>query len=242
MINKKKRIVQFASELGFFALLLAADLISKSAVFAFLDTRPTHSFIVQEGIFTFYRVENYGMSFGLLSGQTGLLIGITCTVTALLVALVVLRPDTPKLFRISMWMIIAGAIGNVVDRIAFGYVRDFIDYTFLETFFGIDFAVGNIADLFVLLGMIPLLVYVVFLFEEKDFYSAKKRAALELRAKNALPAGVPPVDDAPESSGGDLTASQNSTASDLPAEKTAKDCDGQSASDAAVKDDAERAE
>ena len=57
----------------------------------------------------------------------------------------------------------------MIDRLAFGYVRDFIDYTFLETFFGIDFAIGNIADIFVMIAMGMLIVYMIFGYKEGDF-------------------------------------------------------------------------
>ena len=51
-----------------------------------------------------------------------------------------------------------------------GYVRDFIDYTFLKTFFNIqNFGVGNIADIFVLVGLLCLVVYVFFGYKEGDF-------------------------------------------------------------------------
>lgn len=173
--QRNRYIRQLCLEVAFFAVLLAIDLISKAQVFAFLEGRPSHSFVVEEGIFTFYRVENYGMSFGLLSGQKGLLLAISSIISLGMLALLIFTPSAPKNFRVPMWMIIAGAVGNIVDRAAFGYVRDFIDYTFLKTFFNIDFAIGNIADLFVLLGVILLLVYIVFEFDESHFASLMRK-------------------------------------------------------------------
>ena len=96
-----------------------------------------------------------------------------------IIALLVIRPNTPKNLRIGAIMIAAGALGNLVDRLAFGYVRDFIDYVFLDTFFGIDFAIGNVADLFLLMGVIMLIVYIIFEFKDEDFYSKKKLAMIQ---------------------------------------------------------------
>ena len=111
---------------------------------------------------------NYGASFGVFSGKTTLLSAITGIVIALVLVVLIVRPKAPKILRYSLIMIFAGGLGNLVDRIAFGYVRDFIDYTFLETFFGIDFAIGNIADIFVMIAMGMLIVYMIFGYKEGD--------------------------------------------------------------------------
>lgn len=183
MITDKRRAkklgIRFALEAAFVAALLAIDLLSKSLVFAFLDKQTGARFTVWEGIFTLVQAKNYGASFGIFDGKAGFLIALTVLVTAALVIFLVLRPDTKRSFRIASLAIVAGALGNVVDRAAYGYVRDFIDYTFLKTFFGIDFAIGNIADLFLMFGCILLLVYIVFEFQEGDFRGVKKRAQLQ---------------------------------------------------------------
>ena len=48
-----------------------------------------------------------------------------------------LTDEKPRLLRYGVVTIIAGAMGNLIDRIAFGYVRDFIDYTFFQTWFNV---------------------------------------------------------------------------------------------------------
>lgn len=186
--NRKKQLIKkFLFEILFVGVLLVIDLLSKSLIFKFLDEQSGTRFTVWEGIFTLIQAKNYGASFGIFGGKTTFLIVLTVLVTAGVVAFLILRPDTKKSFRIAALSIVAGALGNVVDRIAFGYVRDFIDYTFLKTFFNIDFAIGNIADLFLMFGCILLLVYIVFEYREGDFSGAAKRAALaqEARKKDA---------------------------------------------------------
>lgn len=167
-------------ELLFVAVLVLFDLFSKWATKSFLLTQGGH-YNVLEGIIEFQYVENDGASFGFLSGNQTLLIVITAITVLLLIGILFFRPKTPKLFRYSILTIIGGAIGNLFDRIAFGYVRDFIDYTFLKTWFNIDFAVGNIADIFCLVGMLMIIVYILFQFKESDFKSHKK---LEVKARN----------------------------------------------------------
>ena len=163
----KYRIYIF--EALFFAALLAVDLISKAAAFAFLAEKGGH-YVVYEGIYELVEVHNNGASFGIFGGETTGLIVFTAIAMAALAVVLIVRPRTPRIFRSGMIAIIAGGVGNLVDRIAFGYVRDFIDYTFLKTFFGIEnFGVGNIADIFVLVGLLCIIVYVFFGYKEGDF-------------------------------------------------------------------------
>jgi signal peptidase II len=63
-----------------------------------------------------------------------------------------------------MSLIIAGGIGNIIDRVKFGYVRDFV---YLEI---IDFAVFNVADSCLTIGCILIIIYVLW-----DFFSTTKK-------------------------------------------------------------------
>lgn len=164
---RKYRVYIF--EIAFAAAALAVDLVSKAAAFDILEDAPGGSIAVAEGIFSLTLARNYGASFGIFSGKTTLLSAITGIGIALVLVFLVVRPKTPKIFRYSMLLIFSGGLGNLIDRLAFGYVRDFIDYTFLETFFGIDFAIGNIADIFVMIAMGMLIVYMIFGYKEGDF-------------------------------------------------------------------------
>lgn len=164
---RKYRVYIF--EIVFAVAALAVDLVSKAAAFDILDDAPGGSIAVAEGVFSLTLARNYGASFGIFSGKTTLLSAITGIGIALVLVFLVVRPKTPKIFRYSMLLIFSGGLGNLIDRLAFGYVRDFIDYTFLETFFGIDFAIGNIADIFVMIAMGMLIVYMIFGYKEGDF-------------------------------------------------------------------------
>lgn len=163
---RKYRVYVF--EILFAVAAIAVDLVSKAAAFDILEDVQGGSVAVAEGIFSLTMTRNYGASFGVFSGKTTLLSAITGIGIALVLVVLIVRPKAPKILRYSLIMIFAGGLGNLVDRIAFGYVRDFIDYTFLETFFGIDFAIGNIADIFVMIAMGMLIVYMIFGYKEGD--------------------------------------------------------------------------
>ena len=174
MSDKIKRYKAYIIEALLFIALLAVDLISKPVAFAFLE-KHGGSYVVYEGIYELIEVHNDGASFGIFGGKTAGLIAVTAIAMVALVALLIWRPQSPKLFRYGVIAIVAGGVGNLVDRLAFGYVRDFIDYTFLKTFFGIDnFGVGNIADIFVLVGLLCIVVYVFFGYKEGDFAKEPK--------------------------------------------------------------------
>ena len=171
---KKLGIKKFLAELLLLIAVLVIDLLSKSLVFAFLADKKSGRFELIDGIFALQEAHNFGASFGIFEGKQTMLVVLTAVVMIALVALLAVKPKFPTLARSGIILIIGGGVGNLVDRIAFGYVRDFIDYTFLDTFFGIDFAIGNIADIFLLVGTFMVIIYIIFQAKEEDFFKPKQ--------------------------------------------------------------------
>ncbi|MDE5756518.1 MAG: signal peptidase II [Clostridia bacterium] len=160
-----------------FALLLASDLISKDIVMNRLGLSPYKSHVLVDGIFAIYPCFNDGASFSAFSGKTGFLIALTVILTIVLAVIVGLnaikRPKTSWLFRWSMLLLIAGGLGNLIDRVfCDGLVRDFIQYLFLdgifEKLFHSSFGVGNVADIYLVLGVFMICAYIVFDYKEGD--------------------------------------------------------------------------
>ena len=60
-------------------------------------------------------------------------------------------------------MLAAGGLGNFIDRLFLGYVRDFLYFKL------IDFPVFNVADSYVTIGLIILIILIMFVYNEKDF-------------------------------------------------------------------------
>lgn len=166
-------------EVGLFALLLLIDLLSKGLIVPFLESVKGGYVSLIDGVLGLEQVPlNDGASFGFLSGQQGLLIAISVIVIAALFVALVLTDEKPRLLRYGVVTIMAGAMGNLVDRIAFGGVRDFIDYAFFNTWFNVPFAVGNIADIFCLVGVLMILIYLLFEYREGDISWRFKRLLL----------------------------------------------------------------
>lgn len=117
------------------------------------------------GVLDFHYLENTGAAFSMLSNGTLYLTIISVLMSiALIFVIYKFRAQIPKMLRIILALIAGGAIGNLIDRIFFGYVVDFIEFTF------VNFAVFNVADIFVTLAGIGLVCYLLFTKEGKKFF------------------------------------------------------------------------
>lgn len=99
-------------------------------------------------------IENDGAAFGILGGNTLVIILITLLVLVYLI--IELIKNNSKLQIFSSLLIISGAIGNLIDRIYFKYVRDFISFRI----FNKDMAIFNLADIYITLGVI-IYIYII---------------------------------------------------------------------------------
>lgn len=104
------------------------------------------------GLFHLTYLQNTGAAFSMLEGQRTFFL----ILTLLFLAAVVLCAVKKWLDRPYLWILAAitgGAIGNLIDRMAFGYVVDMIELEFMQ------FAVFNVADMFITCGAVVLAVY-----------------------------------------------------------------------------------
>ena len=109
------------------------------------------------GVFEFRYSENTGVAFSLLEGQRWLFIPLTL-ITSVLIAVMLVRSPMRRRFFFSFpcALILAGGIGNLMDRVAYGFVIDFL-YVRL-----IDFPIFNFADCCVVVGAILMFIAVLF--------------------------------------------------------------------------------
>lgn len=122
-----------------------------------------------EGVFRFSYVENRGAAFGMLQNHRWIFIVLTLIFIAFGIFCVVKNKLSHPLTRCAAAMIIAGGIGNIIDRVFLGYVVDTFDFCL------INFAVFNTADSFVCVGAILLIIGIL-------LTPDKKKA--EINAKN----------------------------------------------------------
>ena len=137
-----------------FLLLVLFDILSKYIVFNYIDL---YQFIKITYFFDITHIHNFGVSFGLFAGTIPylVLVLIGLFVTAFVSYLYLNSSDT--LERWGLFIIICGAIGNVVDRSINGYVIDFL-YLHINQYYWPAF---NFADIYISIGIIMIIVNMV---------------------------------------------------------------------------------
>lgn len=141
--------------------LVAIDQFTKS--WAVMHLKDQAAIPLWRGVFELQYCENPGIAFSLLEHQRWIFIPTTCAVMILLV-IMLLRSDLrhSKIFSLGCAMILAGGIGNLIDRIAYQYVIDFLYFKL------IDFPIFNFADCCVVIGAIILFAYLMFGCKDSD--------------------------------------------------------------------------
>ena len=100
------------------------------------------------GIFRFHLVYNTGGAWSIFSGATWALGAFSLVVCIALAAYLALTPQHPNAGElVGVSLVVAGGIGNAIDRVVLGAVTDFFKTTFM------DFAIFNVADIFVTCGV-----------------------------------------------------------------------------------------
>jgi signal peptidase II len=137
-------------------VLVGADQFVKLRVLADASMIAGQSVEVVPGLFYISYVENRGMAFGFLQGQTVILSIITGIVLLGLLWYILSGKSGNRFITACVALILAGGAGNLVDRVFRGFVVDYLDFSAL---FG--FPVFNLADCCVVVGTILLLLGVL---------------------------------------------------------------------------------
>ncbi len=124
------------------------------------------TYAVIDKVFSFTYVLNDGAAFGILQNQRLFFLITTLLACTVGIILLLRLPKKHWLLKISSGLILGGALGNLVDRAVIGSVRDFLDVTFVETLTGYSFPVFNGADVFVVVGIFMLAVYILFVHDK----------------------------------------------------------------------------
>ncbi len=119
------------------------------------NLKPITRIEVIKDLFSFVYVENYGAAFGMLEGKNILFVVLTLLIVSLMTYFLFLRKWKIDLVNVCVASIVLGAIGNLIDRLRFGYVVDFIYVHFFPAIF-------NVADIFITCGSIALAIFLLF--------------------------------------------------------------------------------
>ncbi|MDR2091074.1 MAG: signal peptidase II [Clostridiales bacterium] len=169
--DKKKMMIK---EAVLVLILIAADWLSKLAAFAFLKDKPDGVAVI-DGFFYLFKATNDGVAFGMFEGYSRLFGVFSMFVCAGVLFYLLKNLNDGKYMRIGLLLVFAGGFANGVERLIFGYVRDFLFFPFYSNF--------NIADALVVVGAGLLIVYLLF-FSSKDL-KEKERLEADERARIA---------------------------------------------------------
>jgi signal peptidase II len=133
--------------------LVGIDQIIKYFVIEYL--KPIGVFELIKGFIRLRYVENTGAVFGSFSSHTAVLTVVSIILLIVTVYFLVSQKNKSKLVSLTLLLMIAGGIGNIIDRIRLHFVVDYIEPTF------IDFAVFNFADCLITVGAFVLMIYLV---------------------------------------------------------------------------------
>lgn len=111
-------------------------------------------------VLSFTYIQNTGAAWSILEGQMWFFYIITTFVIAFLLYYLYTEGRGDKILGIILSVILAGTIGNFIDRIIFQYVVDMIKVEF------INFPIFNVADMLLTVGVAALMIYTIF--EEKN--------------------------------------------------------------------------
>ncbi len=106
-------------------------------------------------------VENRGVAFGMFQDMQWLFITITSIVIVVFVVLLIKYYKKSRMFSVAATLIIAGGIGNLIDRVWHGFVIDYLQLSFFDP-------VCNFADYCITFGTVLLVVYLLFFSDKKE--------------------------------------------------------------------------
>lgn len=173
---KPTKIKIYIMDIIILFILVGADRLTK--YFALIKLKGRPSYPVIKGVLEFRYLENQGAAFGLLKRQTSFFIFVTVIVFLAIAYIIIKAPYKKKFFlgNLCLVAIAGGAAGNLIDRVIYKHVIDFIYISFIR------FPVFNIADIFVTVNTILLVLLLIIKYKEDDlnFLKFKERKIREI--------------------------------------------------------------
>lgn len=147
--------------------LILLDMLTKRLAIA--QIQPVGSIPLIKGVFHLTYAENIGAAFSILQGKNVFFIVVVSIAVAVMMGILLFLKGRSIPFYLSVALILAGGAGNLVDRILYGYVIDFLDFRLIH------FPIFNVADICVVSGVI-LLCIVILLGKERRTPAQKEES------------------------------------------------------------------
>lgn len=173
----KAKVKLLVFDLLFLIVLVAIDQLTKYAAVIKLKNQPAFNII--DGVLEFNYLENRGAAFGMLQNQKMFFVFVAVIFLGVITYVLVKVPAEKKYnsLHILLVLIAGGAIGNMIDRLRLDYVVDFIYFVL------INFPIFNVADIYVTVSTVILVIQVLFMYKDNDFdfLSFKQKKYRELK-------------------------------------------------------------
>lgn len=147
----------------FTAVLIFADRLSKVMAAKYLADGTVMTVIPY--FLGLRYLENTGMAFSMLSGKTVFLAVITAAALIIMAYFLFVKNYGERFERFCFILIFAGGVGNLIDRVFQGYVIDYFEFLFM------DFAIFNVADVYVCVGVGLYAIYTFY----TEFYKKENK-------------------------------------------------------------------
>lgn len=146
---------------------------------AIANLKGKEAFVLIKDVFEFRYLENTGAAFSSMTGKTTWLLCSTLILMLVVSWFYVMIPPTKKwtLMRWCLVAIVAGGIGNYIDRFRLKYVVDFIYFKL------INFPTFNVADCYVTVAVFGVFIMILFVYKDADYEEVKERMPKWLRRK-----------------------------------------------------------
>ncbi|MCR4831272.1 MAG: signal peptidase II [Pseudobutyrivibrio sp.] len=173
MFHRLNKVVSIIFSLALIIALVLLDQFTKIAAIKHLMNQD--DYILIPGVLQLHYLENTGAAFSILEGKQIIFAIITPILLIALLYILIRMPQNKKYTALNyiIVFIIAGAIGNYIDRITNNYVVDFIYFSL------INFPVFNVADCYVTVSVILLFILIIFYYKDEDLEEIKQRLKIK---------------------------------------------------------------
>lgn len=158
-----KKWILYIIDIVLLAVLVLADQFTK--YLAVLNLKDKPAFNIISNVLELNYLENKGAAFGMLQNQKIFFVFVAAIFLAVIVFVLIKAPAEKKYNKLHVLLVFisAGAIGNLIDRLRLDYVVDFIYFSI------INFPIFNVADMYVTVSTILLVIMILFVYKDHDF-------------------------------------------------------------------------
>ena len=158
-----KRASLLVTDFMLFVILVITDQLTKHLAVVRLKNQAAYNLI--NGILEFNYLENRGAAFGVLQNQKYFFVFVALIFIGVIVFVLIKVPTQKKYYSLNILLVMmaAGAVGNMIDRVRYDYVVDFIYLVCIQ------FPIFNVADIYVTTATVILVFQILFVYKTNDF-------------------------------------------------------------------------